>query len=79
MAELHDSITRDCQFLDTKDGKHYFLIIEHGKQLYQSDLFDDQDKCCKDGIAMLDFLQQKKPLRCDTIPSTKEYGVKYSG
>jgi hypothetical protein len=79
MAELQTSITRDIEFLDTKDGKYYFRISEGGKEIFQSDLYEDQRECCDLGMAMMDHFHETMPLRSQYIPANGEYGVKYSG
>lgn len=69
MAKLEESITRDVAFHDSKEGKHYLQILEHGKEIYQSDLYEDQGECCQAGMDMMEFLHDKRPMRTDSIPA----------
>lgn len=65
MAELEKSVTRDLEFLQTKQGQHFFRILEAGKEIYLSDPYDTSEECCEVGIGMLDYFHATRPLLND--------------
>lgn len=69
MAALHTPITRDIEFLQTKDGKWYFRISQHGQEVFLSDPYDDKFECHDIGIHLMDKMHEKDPLVNHDQPS----------